>query len=85
MKLSLKIIEKLSAMPLDSAKTRAKDLILDNTNQVKKQVTAWRLRQDIDRARTSSELQRILWMVMLSSEGLSVTNSAWRNHYRSYA
>ena len=72
-------------MPLDSAKTRAKDLILDNTNQVKKQVTAWRLRQDIDRARTSSELQRILWMVMLSSEGLSVTNSAWRNHYRSYA
>ena len=72
-------------MPLDSAKTRAKDLILDNTNQVKKQVTAWRLRQDIDRARNSSELQRILWMVMLSNEGLSVTNSAWRNHYRSYA
>ena len=85
MKLSRKIIDKLSSMPLDSAKTRAKDLILDNTNQVKKQVTAWRLRQDIDRARTSSELQRILWMVMLSSEGLSVTNSAWRNHYRSYA
>ena len=85
MKLSRKIIEKLSDMPLALAKTQAKDLIIDNTNQVKKQVTAWRLRQDIDRANSSSELQRILWMIMLSSEGLSVSNSAWKNHYRSYA
>jgi hypothetical protein len=40
------------------------------------------LLRDLDRAPTSSEVERIMWNVFLAGDGLAMRDSAWQKHHR---
>ena len=71
-------LQHIQYMELLDARVHCTNLIeRTKTKQPKKAA----LLRDIREAPNSKELSRIMWNVMLSGEGLAITDSAWQKNY----
>lgn len=76
--MNLEVMRGLESMSLEEARAFAKSQL-----QMKKSSTKYNnLLRDIDRARTSREVERIMWNVMLAGEGLQQKNSDWQKLHK---
>ena len=76
--MDLEILQKLDKMELTEARDAANSLI--DVKKTKK-VVHNRLIYDLDKARNSREVSRIMWQVYMSSSGFGISDSAWKKHY----
>lgn len=72
------ILRRIETMPHSEALTQCRTLI-EGTKTKPAKKTA--LLRDIEKAPDSRELSRIMWNVMLSGEGLAITDSRWQALY----
>lgn len=80
-KMNIDAMRILNTMPLDEAKALAKEQL----TSMKRNSRFIKLTHDIDRAPTSTEVQRIIWFALLAGEGLSVTGSKWQQEHNLYS
>lgn len=79
MNLSEENISGLVKMSLNDARRISIDLIKECS--FKNGAKRVRLISDISKAKSSSEICRIMYYTLLAGEGLSVTNSGWQKQY----
>jgi hypothetical protein len=72
-------LQTLDKLSLDKARETAIGLIAKKT----KPLVRNRLEYDINSARNSAEVSRIMWQVYLSGNGLGTVGSSWKSFYRS--
>ena len=72
-------LQTLDKLSLDKARETAIGLIAKKT----KPLVRNRLEYDINSARNSAEVARIMWQVYLSGNGLGTVGSSWKSFYRS--
>lgn len=87
----LVILGTLDKLPLNEAKAKAME-ILDSIqvppmtdsseSAMRKRASINKLKYDIQNANTSKYVCKSMWGPFLSNEGLGVTNSAWKSHYK---
>lgn len=72
--MDMDVMRNLENMQLEEARALAKSQL-----QMKKTSTKYNnLLRDLDRAKTSREVERIMWNVMLAGEGFGMPGSAWQ-------
>lgn len=76
--MDLEILQKLDKMELTEARDAANSLI--DVKKTKK-VVHNRLIYDLDKARNSREVSRIMWQVYMSGSGYGTIGSTWKKHY----
>lgn len=74
-------INDLVNQPLHTAQSNAVNMINSEAFKIKA-AKKNRLLFDIQRARTSDEVCRIMYFTYLAGTGLGVTGSSWQSHYR---
>jgi len=74
-------INDLANQPLNLAQSNATSMVNSSVFKIKP-AKKNRLLFDIQRARTSSEVCRIMYYTYLAGTGLGVTDSGWQSHYR---
>lgn len=74
-------INDLVNQPLNVAQANAANMINSEVFKIKA-TKKNRLLFDIQRARTSNEVCRIMYYTYLAGTGLGVTDSSWQSHYR---
>ena len=74
-------INDLVNQPLPMAQANAANMINSEVFKIKA-AKKNRLLFDIQRARTSDEVCRIMYFTYLAGTGLGVTGSTWQSHYR---
>lgn len=74
-------INNLVNLSLTDAQSNAISMINGDTFKVKV-AKKNRLIYDIQRARTSNEVCRIMYFTYLAGTGLGVTGSSWQSHYK---
>lgn len=76
------VLASIDKMDLPSAKKVAMDMVNTMPKKTMSQATAVnRVKLDISRAPSSSEISRIMYQIYLSGTGLGTIGSAWKKHY----
>jgi len=76
----LDVLYSLENNDLPTARSNAMNIIQTNMNGTKKSVVN-RLIFDINKAKSSKEVCRIMWYTYLSGHGLGVIDSEWKRIY----
>lgn len=74
--MDMEVIRDLEKLPLEEARTLAKSQL-----KMKRNSRYIKLIHDLDQAKTSREVQRIVWFALLAGEGLAVTGSKWQQEH----
>ena len=72
-------LQTLDKLPLTEAQETATSLI---DRRKTRKVVAMGLERDIQKARSSAEVSRIMWQVYLSVNGLGTVGSQWKSFYK---
>ena len=72
-------LQPLDNLPLTEAQETATSLI---DRRKTRKVVAMGLERDIQKARSSAEVSRIMWQVYLSGNGLGTVGSQWKSFYK---
>lgn len=78
----VEVLQSLDKLSLDEARATAQGLVKLMPRKSINQATAVdRIKSDIERAKNSTEVSRIMYQVYLSGTGLGTVGSAWKKHY----
>ena len=69
----------LESLPLPEAQTQAINILQDTMT---KQAKINNLVRDVQRARSSREVQRIMWNTMLAGTGFGTIDSPWQKFHK---
>lgn len=72
--MDMDIMRSLERLPLNEARELAKSQLSMNKSSPR----YLHLIRDLDAAKTSREVERIMWNVLLAGEGFAMTDSAWQ-------
>lgn len=74
--MDMEVMRNLEKLPIEEARDIAKSQL-----KMKRNSRYIKLVHDLDNAKTSREVQRIIWFALLAGEGLATTGSKWQQEH----